>query len=269
MELDMSNKLIDKLFELCGDNVDLKLAIVSQPEQVKSGAGYSENPFFSTLLNSFGRVKEQVGSLVDDGLSFNKGDFYVYYGKGGIKVHETPKGVRKQLQRIAEKYNLNIIIYDGVLYEKDRISLTTDGRIDTVEIIKDSESLVKGGKIIAPFAVVTVFKGELIIAKKTFIIPEPEYKVIVNMGYSNNYPTMMAIKTVLKRVSNSIYSLLGVSLDVSDSEIIDGISNRLSEDYEDARHSEKPIKLQPDNLGVERINSENEKKVTEIKLDEI
>lgn len=186
--------------------------------------------FFVELYNSFGRVEMMVQELIEDGLLYSAGDFYVYAGRGGIKVHETPKGVRKQLQRIAKNYNLNIVVSDGVLYENDRVSIKTDGRIDEIEITKDQQTLVKGGNIIAPYAVVTVFKSSSeIVAKKLFIIPQNEYQKILKQGTDSAYPTMMAQKSVMKRVASGIYSLLGVSLEKEEREDINEVESRMSE----------------------------------------
>lgn len=237
----------EKLLKLV-KNTELKLAVVSQPDKVQDkDKKWIDNPFFNILLNSIGRVEVMVNELTDAGLLFSAGDFYVYAGRGGIKVHETPKGVRKQLQRIAEKYGLNIVISDGVLYENDRISVKTDGRIDEVEIVKDQQTMVKGGTILAPYAVVTVFRNNNeIIAKKIFIIPYSEYVSIVKAGSGSSYPTMMAQKSVMKRVANSIYSLLGVAIE-KEEHSLDEMEERLSE----PRSTNEPKQEQPDLLSSE------------------
>jgi len=78
------------------------LRLVAQPDNTQDkDKKWIPNPFFRSLHDNFGRVNVQVLELVEDGLSYSAGDFYVYSGRGGIKVHETPKGVRKQLQKIA------------------------------------------------------------------------------------------------------------------------------------------------------------------------
>ena len=227
-------------------NEDLALAIAAQPLEVQDKEKkWIPNKFFNMLFSSFGRVDANVKALVEDGLSYGAGDFYVYEGRGGIKVHETPKGVRKQLQKIAAKYGLSIIVSDGVLYAKDRLSVKTDGRIDEIEIYKDSEDMVKGGVIVAPYAVVTVFRGgNEIIAKKIFIIPQKEYAEILKKGTGSSYPTMMAQKSVMKRVANGIYSLLGVSIGKDDS--LDEMEKRLED--ESPRQSEDEPTKQPDPL---------------------
>jgi|FLOH01.1.fsa_nt_gi hypothetical protein len=224
------NEIKTKLVKLTENN-EFKLAITSQADNIQNKQKqWVANPFFSELSNSFGRVEIMVQELVDDGLLYSAGDFYVYSGRGGIKVHETPKGVRKQLQRIASNYNLNIVVSDGVLYENDRITLKTDGRIDEIEIVKDQQTLVKGGNIIAPYAVVTVFKSSSeIVAKKLFIIPQNEYQKILQQGSGSSYPTMMAQKSVMKRVASGIYSLLGVSLGKEEHEEINEVEERMSE----------------------------------------
>ena len=246
MSTERTNK--EKLIALAMQekNEDLALAIAAQPEKIQDkNKQYIENTFFTVLYKTFGRVSASVKALVEDGLSFSAGDFYVYEGRGGIKVHETPKGVRKQLQKIAAKYGLNIVVSDGVLYEKDRILVKTDGRIDEIEIYKDSEDMVRGGTIVAPYAVVTVFRGgNEIIAKKIFIIPQKEYAEILKKGTGNSYPTMMAQKSVMKRVANGIYSLLGVSLGKDDA--FDEMEKRFED--EAPRQSENEPTKQSDPL---------------------
>lgn len=220
----MKNKLIQM-----AKNNELKLAVASQPDNIKTNGVWVPNTFFKILHDSFGRVEMMVTELTDAGLLYSAGDFYVYQGRGGIKVHETPKGVRKQLQKIAEKYGLNIIVSDGVLYENDRITVKTDGRIDEVEIVKDQQTMVKGGHIIAPYAVVTVFKNSSeIVAKKIFIIPQNEYMAILSAGTKSSYPTMMAQKSVMKRVAGGIYSLLGVAIEKEEHNI-DEMEERLTD----------------------------------------
>jgi len=223
---DLKTKLIKQ-----AKHDEFKLAIASQPDNIQNKQKqWIPNPFFVELNNSFGRVEMMVQELIEDGLLYSAGDFYVYAGRGGIKVHETPKGVRKQLQRIAKNYNLNIVVSDGVLYENDRVSIKTDGRIDEIEITKDQQTLVKGGNIIAPYAVVTVFKSSSeIVAKKLFIIPQNEYQKILQQGTGSAYPTMMAQKSVMKRVASGIYSLLGVSLEKEEHEDINEVESRMSE----------------------------------------
>lgn len=256
----MKNKLIQQ-----SKNSELKLAIASQPDRVQDkNKLWVANPFFKILSESFGRVEMMVTELTDAGLLFSAGDFYVYAGRGGIKVHETPKGVRKQLQKIAEKYNLNIIISDGVLYENDRISVKSDGRIDDIEIIKDQQAMVKGGTIVAPYAVVTVFRNSNeIVAKKIFIIPQPEYQKILQAGSGSNYPTMMAQKSVMKRVANGIYSLLGVAIE-KEEHSIDEMEERLSE--QEPRTTQKEAIKQKDTFENEAIGTDV---VTEIDFDNV
>jgi hypothetical protein len=210
---------------------EFKLAIASQPDSIQNKQKqWIPNPFFNELDKAFGRVELMVQELIDDGLLYSAKDFYVYSGKGGVKVHETPKGVRKQLQRIAKNYNLNIVVSDGVLYENDRVSISTDGRIDEIEIIKDQQTLIKGGNIIAPYAVVTVFKSNSeIVAKKFFVIPQSEYQKILQQGIGSYYPTMMAQKSVMKRVASGIYSLLGVALEKEEHEDINDVEDRMNE----------------------------------------
>ena len=108
--------------------------------------------------------------------------------------------------------------------------LNIDDGLYEIEIVKDQQTLVKGGNIIAPYAVVTVFKSSSeIVAKKLFIIPQNEYQKILQQGSGSSYPTMMAQKSVMKRVASGIYSLLGVSLGKEEHEEINEVEERMSE----------------------------------------
>jgi hypothetical protein len=232
--INMKKELLKKI-----TNPDLKLAIAEAPDNVKQNGKLVPNPLFNMIANSLGRVLMQVQRLNDEGLYYANGDIYIYVGKGGVKVSETPKGVRKKLQQIALKHGLSVIINDGVLYKGDNISLETDGQIDTIHIVKNENYLLHGGEIVAPYAVVSVFKKDQMIARKLFIIPSIEYKEILKQGQGSKYPSMMAQKSVMKRVANNIFSLLGVTLDTEDTERIDEMGENMRVDTEPKPKVEK------------------------------
>ena len=87
-----------------------------------------------------------------------------------------------------------------------------------------------GGEILAPYAIVSVFKDNVMITRKMFIVPNDEYKVIRAMGTGNKFNTMMAYKMVYKRVLNGIFSLLGVTLDREDAKLIDDMAKNMRVD---------------------------------------
>jgi len=192
-------------------------------------------------------VRSSIIKFEELGLNYINDDYYVYRGKGGLKIHETPKGVRKHVAIIARKYNLSVVINDGILYEGDIVTKEGDGTIEKIYIKQNSQSLVMGGNILAPYAVVTVFKDNVMITKKLFIIPNNEYLAIVKMGSGNQFKTMMAQKMVMKRVLNGIYSLLGVTLDRRDVAEVDrmGEDMRVDDRIAPVEEETKPSTPQP------------------------
>ena len=197
------------------------------------------------LTNDLNKNKElvlaSITKMVSEELSYVDNDYYVYRGKGGLKIHETPKGVRKVLSRIALKHNLSVVILEGVICDGDSIELVSDGTIEEVKITKCTASLVGGVNILAPYAVVSVFKDNTLITRKLFIVPSNEYKAIKAMGSGNKFETLMAQKSVMKRVSSGIYSLLGVTLDRQDITRIDDMSEAMRVDDEESVEKSTPI----------------------------
>lgn len=213
---------------------DLRLAISEAPEAING----KPNPFFGKIKP----VLEQVNAKVLDynenlNLYYKNKDLYIYYGKGGIKVAPTPKGNRKFIQNLGKENGLSIVVIDGVLYSGDVVKITSDGLIDNITITKDPKTLLHGGKIVSPYAVVSIFKDGNLVAKKFENITATEYQAVLKGSYNAPpYPTMMARKSIMKRVANAIYSLLGI---VGGSEIEaldkvnDGINQRaIDETYE-------------------------------------
>ena len=194
---------------------------------------YEKNQNIASLMNNNQEfLRSAISSMHDRGLYYIDNDYYVYKGRGGLKIHETPKGVKKSICDIAKKYSLSVIIIDGIICQGDTINCTTNGTIDDVEIIKNPSSMVMGGEILAPYAVVSVFKDDVMVSKKLFIVPNDEYKKIVAMGTGNQFKSMMAQKMVMKRVANGIYSLLGVTLDRRDAKVIDDMGEAMRVDEE-------------------------------------
>jgi len=192
-----------------------------------------QNPKIRNVLNNnIEFIKSSIQKFNDLGLSYIDNDYYVYQGKGGLKCHETPKGVKKRIAQIAHKYDLSVVVTDGVFYQGDEISVTSDGTIETINIKKNSQSLIMGGDILAPYAIVSVFKDDVMITRKLFIVPNNEYKTIKAMGSGNNFHTMMALKMVYKRVLNGIFSLLGVTLDRADIKELDRMAEDMRVDDE-------------------------------------
>jgi len=184
-------------------------------------------------------IKAKVSEFESNGLRYIDDDYYVYRGKGGIKIHETPKGVKKRIAQIAHKYNLSVVVTDGLFYKGDEISVESDGTIEDIKIKKNSNALIMGGDILAPYAIVSVFKDSVMITRKLFIVPNDEYIAIKNMGSGNKFQTMMAYKMVYKRVLNGIYSLLGVTLDRVDAKMIDEMAENMRVDNEKEDASEE------------------------------
>jgi hypothetical protein len=201
---------------------------------------YSRNPQITALLNNNQKfLYSAVESMNERGLYYIDNDYYVYNGKGGLKIHETPKGVKKSICDIAKKYSLSVIIISGVICQGDEINVSSNGTIDEVEIKKSTQTLINGGEILAPYAVVTVYKDNTMISKKLFIVPNDEYKKIVAMGRGNAFKTLMAEKSVMKRVANGIYALLGVTLDRKDAKVIDDMGEAMRVDNEETKVVEK------------------------------
>ena len=182
------------------------------------------------LNNNIEFVHASILKFESLGLSYIDNDYYTYQGKGGLKIHETPKGVKKRIAQIAHKYNLSVVVTDGVFYKGDTVTLESDGTIEQINIKKNSQSLIMGGEILAPYAIVSVFKDNVMITRKMFIVPNDEYKVIRAMGTGNKFNTMMAYKMVYKRVLNGIFSLLGVTLDREDAKLIDDMAENMRVD---------------------------------------
>lgn len=194
---------------------------------------WEQNATIKDLLNkNQNLVLQRIDYYEALGLSFLDNDYYVYRGKGGLKMHETPKGVKKRIAQIAHEYDLSVVVSDGIFYEGDTINVTSNGTIENIEIIKNSQSLIMGGEILAPYAIVSVFKDDVMITRKLFIVPNDEYKVIKAMGSGNKFATMMAYKMVYKRVLNGIFSLLGVTLNREHTKEIDRMAEDMRVDDE-------------------------------------
>jgi len=204
------------------------------------------------------------------GLSYIDNDYYVYRGKGGLKIHETPKGVKKTISQIAHKYNLSVVVIDGLFYYGDTIDVVSNGTIEDIKIVKNSKTLIMGGEILAPYAIVSVFKDDVMITRKLFIVPNDEYKAIKDMGSGNKFSTMMAYKMVYKRVLNGIYSLLGVTLDRKDTKHIDEMAENMRVD--DIKEEAKNITTEQKEViidMIERTGSDVVKFMNAFKIDAV
>ena len=251
MEIVMSNNIKSNLLSKI-TNTDLKLAIAEAPDTVKDteSGNYIPNKLFPELLKSIGRVELKLEELNEKGLFYKNKDVYVYLGRGGVKVEETPKGIRKMLIYLSEKYDRRVVISDGVLYQGDDVVITTDGLIDKVEIQRDTKTMITGGAILAPFAVISILsKRDVVIAKKFIVMPANEFtnalKQAGNVKFT--YPSMMATKMVMKRALTQVYSLLGTGIENDDAEMLDDAIENNNIDQV-ARNSEAISKEQADEL---------------------
>lgn len=221
----MTNKELKKKLLETISNPDLKLAVADAPLGSMKDGQWKDSQFFQALWDSLKRTEMRVADYNERGITYKDKDLYIYYGKGGIKVEETPKGIRKMLLYLSEKYDRRIVISDGVLYKNDKVSLTTDGLVDNIEIKRDTATMIAGNdKIVAPYAVITILSNsDSIVAKKFIVMPNNEYNVAIKQSGSvkYKYPTMMSTKMVMKRALNQVYSLLGTGIESDDAEIMD------------------------------------------------
>lgn len=195
--------------------------------------------YINSLYAKHAKVKDMILFMEDKGLSYQNGDIYVYHGRGGVKVSPTPKGVRKEISRIATKAGIKMSINDGVIYHGDKVSAKTDGTVDVVEIERDTDSLLGGGKIRSPYAIITIFNDDNSIRSRNFLnIPEDEYLVILRAGSGSKYPTMMASKSIMKRVLAKLYTLLGSSMTEEEKEFVSMMEDEMRSDSEEISQRE-------------------------------
>ena len=176
-----------------------------------------------------------VREMVNNGLSYARGEYYIYDGKGGLKVDETPIGVRKIISSLGEKKGLTVVVNDGYLRQGDEAKIEVMGGIDTIVLTKRMSHFEDdNAEIISPYATITVYQAGKIIAQKVIIVPKSEYYKIINNSskIAKAYPTMLAGKTVMKRVLKAIPSLIGGYIDNSDYETVEKVADRQNVDME-------------------------------------
>jgi len=177
-----------------------------------------------------------VREMVNNGLSYARGEYYIYDGKGGLKIEETPIGVRKIISSLGEKKGLTVVVNDGYLRVGDEAIIKVNGGIDTLLVTKGMTHFDDtNSEIVAPYATVTVYQKGKMIVQKVIIVPKSEYEKIISNSskIAKAYPTMLAGKTIMKRVLKAIPSLIGGYIDDSDYATTDRVADRQNVDMEE------------------------------------
>jgi len=170
------------------------------------------------VMNYMQAAVRKVSSMLSQGLTFATGDYYIYASFGGRPaVSKSPNGMIKAMSKLAKKQGYDCTINVGCVFEEyNELRILRDGCIDTLQLENSPEYEIKqhnDSDILAPYAVVSLFRDERLVSRKVTIVRNNEYTEAKNQskGYTHkNYPVPMAQKIALHRAANEMMAALGV-----------------------------------------------------------
>ena len=111
------------------------------------------------VMNHLNLTVRLLSGMLDQGLSYANKDYYIYCQFGGVpSVTKSPNGMIRAMMNAASKVGVKLVINGGCIYEKHKLRVVRNGRIDTIELENDPEYEIRQhgqNDIIAPYAVVT------------------------------------------------------------------------------------------------------------------
>lgn len=161
----------------------------------------------------------KVSSMVEQGLSYASGDYYIFVQFGGKpSVTKSPNGIIKAMNKLASKHGYIANINTGCVYKNfEHFKVKRNGLVDTIELVNSSDHEIGVGvqnDILAPYAVVTLYdkKTSTVISSKVTVIRNGEYEAAKKQGsYTHKtYPVPMAEKVALKRAGDQMAASLGI-----------------------------------------------------------
>jgi len=208
---------------------------------VKSNNQYVKSPTNVSVNQYTNLVVRKISAMVDQGLSYNNCDYYIFVQFGGKPtISKSPNGMMQALSKLASKAGLIANINTGCIYEGYKeLLVTRDGAIDKFYLINNPESEIKQireGDIIAPYAVITLINKSSgnVISRKVTIVRNNEYINAKKQGsYTHkSYPVPMAVKIALKRAAQEMMSSLGMSDEIEEMETVRSEINDHNKDYD-------------------------------------
>ena len=164
-------------------------------------------------------VVRKISSMVDQGLSYSAGDYYIFVQFGGKpSITKSPNGIIKAMNKLASKHGYIANINTGCVYRNyEHFKVKRNGLVDTIELVNSAEHEIGvgvQGDILAPYAVVTLYdkKTSTVISSKVTVIRNGEYEAAKKQGsYTHKtYPVPMAEKIALKRAGDQMAASLGI-----------------------------------------------------------
>jgi len=182
----------------------------------KSSGQYVPSPTNIAIMKHFDLTVRMISSMVEQGLSYVMGDYYIYVQFGGRpSITKSPNGMIKAMSKLASKSGYHANINTGCIFEGyEELRVTRDGMTDSLHLVNSPEAEIGESNIISPYAVVTLFKigSTEIVSRKVIIVRQGEYIAAKNKGSSTHhvYPVPMAQKIALRRAAEEMAATLGV-----------------------------------------------------------
>ena len=195
---------------------------------------YVASPTNISVSNNLDLVVRKIAAMVEQGLSYSNGDYYIFAQFGGKPtVSKSPNGMLTALSKLASKAGMTANINTGCVYDGFKeLNITRNGHIDTLHLVNDPNAEVKQireGDIVAPYAVITLASKATgdIISRKVTIVRNNEYLNAKKQGsYTHKtYPVPMAVKIALKRAAQEMMGSLGLA----DSEEVEQVQNEIKD----------------------------------------
>jgi len=226
---------------------------------VKKDGRYIPSPTNISVMSFIDTTVRKIASMVDQGLSYASGDYYIFVQFGGKpSVTKSPNGIIRAMNKLASKHGYIANINTGCVFTGyESLKVIRDGLIDKLELVNNYESEIgveAENDILAPYAVVTLVdkQSSKVISSKVTIVRNGEYLEARKQGSSTHYsyPVPMAEKIALKRAGEQMAASLGiddsVELEALDRELIDHNS-----EYDLDR--KEPNKEDPDKITDEQV----------------
>ena len=169
------------------------------------------------VINNMDYAISLIKDIVNDNLSFVKGDYYIYPSFGGKPaIVKTPNGMVKAMTSLAYKKGFFCSINMGCVFRGyEALKITRSGAIDKIELINSPESEISRGEIIAPYCMISLFtlNTKDLVSQKLTIIRNNEYINAKNQSKTpkthRDYPVPMAQKIALKRAVSDLLATFG------------------------------------------------------------
>jgi len=198
------------------------------------------SPTNISVSSNLGLVVRKISAMVEQGLSYGNGDYYIFVQFGGKPtVSKSPNGMLVALSKLANKSGMIANINTGCVYNGFKeLNVVRDGAIDTLHLVNNPEAEVRQiseDDIIAPYTVITLIdKGtSKVISRKVTIVRNNEYLEAKSKGnYTHKtYPVPMAVKIALKRAAQEMMSSLGFNDDAEETEAVRNEISDYNKDY--------------------------------------